>query len=412
MHPLLKSSPAKQMGIRRAGIEETNILIVGAGIAGLYTAYLLSGRDPTAKIVILEKADSEGGRMCTLAIGGPSVVTGAGIGRQSKDRLLQTLVKELGVVATPFPVTFQYMDKPVSLRAQIKRLRNALRDNPERAHHMTFEAFAKPIVTDYPEFVRTMGFTDFEKASAAETIRHYGLEDAIGGWTGLRISWDAVIRALLHILRQRGVRIQTRTEVYSIHSDPNRVECLYRGKRRQTWQFKDSLICATSVGALHHWFPSVYTHLRAQPFMRIYAQFSKDTRAIIAAAVPTQTIVSGPLQKLSPMNPDKAIYMIAYADNHNATVLHEIIRKADSITVLENMVETALGLSESVSILKTRYVFWKEGTHYYTPGFVRDSRMQNPLPHVYVVGEAVSVHQGWVEGALESVRAIENLLMK
>jgi monoamine oxidase len=53
------------------------------------------------------------------------------------------------------------------------------------------------------------------------------------------------------------------------------------------------------------------------------------------------------------------------------------------------------------------------GTHYYEPlggdfknrsEFIRQA--QNPEKGMIVVGEMVSRHQGWVEGALESVDAV------
>jgi hypothetical protein len=56
--------------------------------------------------------------------------------------------------------------------------------------------------------------------------------------------------------------------------------------------------------------------------------------------------------------------------------------------------------------------YWEIGTHYYEPlpeefedreDFIK--KAQHPLKNVLVVGEMVSLNQGWVEGALESVEA-------
>ena len=47
-------------------IENTyDIIILGGGIAGLYSAYKLSKRSPTTKILILEKENVLGGRVKT-----------------------------------------------------------------------------------------------------------------------------------------------------------------------------------------------------------------------------------------------------------------------------------------------------------------------------------------------------------
>jgi hypothetical protein len=77
--------------------------------------------------------------------------------------------------------------------------------------------------------------------------------------------------------------------------------------------------------------------------------------------------------------------------------------------------EIAFGIeSGSLSLLDMKGFFWPIGTHYYSPlnGNNRDriefiKMAQRPMDHVFVIGEMVSLNQGWVEGALESV---ENIL--
>lgn len=60
--------------------------------------------------------------------------------------------------------------------------------------------------------------------------------------------------------------------------------------------------------------------------------------------------------------------------------------------------------------------FWEIGTHFYEP-FDKISRptfikkIQHPCKNIWVVGEAVSRNQGWVEGALESVESIQRVGM-
>jgi monoamine oxidase len=57
--------------------------------------------------------------------------------------------------------------------------------------------------------------------------------------------------------------------------------------------------------------------------------------------------------------------------------------------------------------------YWDVGTHYYSPmkGAFKNrndfcKHLQRPKNDILVVGEAVSMKQGWVEGALESVENI------
>jgi protoporphyrinogen oxidase len=55
------------------------IIIIGAGIAGLYAAYKFKTLNPKNKITILEQ-NCIGGRMGSKLFEGTEVVTGAGVG--------------------------------------------------------------------------------------------------------------------------------------------------------------------------------------------------------------------------------------------------------------------------------------------------------------------------------------------
>lgn len=47
-----------------------NVIVVGAGVAGLYTAHLLLRAKPGIKIVVLEASSRIGGRILTVPAGG------------------------------------------------------------------------------------------------------------------------------------------------------------------------------------------------------------------------------------------------------------------------------------------------------------------------------------------------------
>jgi len=71
-----------------------DIIIVGSGIAGLYSAYNILKMKPRIKLLILE-ADKKawfGGRTGNVDFYGSSVPKGAGVGRKNKDYLLIDLL--------------------------------------------------------------------------------------------------------------------------------------------------------------------------------------------------------------------------------------------------------------------------------------------------------------------------------
>jgi hypothetical protein len=128
------------------------------------------------------------------------------------------------------------------------------------------------------------------------------------------------------------------------------------------------------------------------------------------------TIVPGPLQKIIPMNAEKGVYMIAYSDNENAVVLKNHLKNTlENRNLYEKLIEESLGMPMgTLKILAIKDFYWPVGTHYYGPlrGFKSREefveKVQHPMDGMLVVGEAVSTYQGWVEGALESVKPVLN----
>ena len=81
----------------------------------------------------------------------------------------------------------------------------------------------------------------------------------------------------------------------------------------------------------------------------------------------------------------------------------------------EILLERSLGIPEnSLHITAIKSYYWPIGTHYYGPlkGFKTRKAFlqaaQHPMDNMLVVGEAVSMNQGWTEGALESVHSVLN----
>ena len=52
--------------------------------------------------------------------------------------------------------------------------------------------------------------------------------------------------------------------------------------------------------------------------------------------------------------------------------------------------------------------FWDIGTHYFAPTKKKVNQM--PYNNIFIIGEMISEHQGWTEGALDSVEKIKKYL--
>ena len=73
-----------------------DIIIIGSGMAGLFSAYNIKKISPDTSFLILEKYKKQwiGGRASNEMFYGTQVVTGAGIGRKNKDKLLIQLLEQ------------------------------------------------------------------------------------------------------------------------------------------------------------------------------------------------------------------------------------------------------------------------------------------------------------------------------
>jgi len=384
----------------------TDIIIVGAGISGLYCAYRLKKRDPSVRFLILEK-ERVGGRMGSVLFQGVPVAIGAGVGRKKKDKLLQELLRELDIPTTEFVSRFHYLETDVRKKLQTSWKR--LLESPEQTS-VSFREYATNILgeEEYKSFVFGTGYSDYENADAFETLFHYGMEDNWKEWIGIHVPWNLLLLRLIekvgkkHIIIDPVISFTASVNTFAV----NTATATYTCKK---------IVFATTIRAVRKLLPHpIYHEIMSQPFLRVYAKFSRSSLPLLEAAIPTTTIV-GVLQKVIPINKEKGVYMIVYNDNVHATFLRG--RQKDTA---ENRIYFSRILAKifslplnSLTILSLKAFFWSEGTHYYKPltNYIsRDHFIQSaqaPQEGIFVIGEAVSRKQGWTEGALESVKQIE-----
>ena len=392
-----------------------DIIIIGSGIAGLYSAYKIKQFNPALSVLILEKNKKQwiGGRTSNEPFYGTQVVTGAGIVRKNKDHLLVKLIKELNIPYHEFISSHHYITqfKPININETMRSLKKEEATNKT----MTFKQLAIKYlgVKKYKQFIVTSGYSDYEKEDAHDTLYNYGMDDNAGNLTCLSISWKELVAKLVDQIGSENIKAQQKViKINKISEDQPDFEI----ETQKGVMYKcNKIIIATTISSLLHLLPSkssIYKQIHAQPFLRLYAKFSKSSAEIMKEYVKGYTIVEGPLQKIIPMDPDKGVYMIAYSDNASAIALKDHLENTlENRKYFEELLEQTVGIAEGSLIINALLDFyWDEGTHYYEPlkgpyktrtAFINAA--QHPDKNILVVGEVVSKHQGWVEGALESV---------
>lgn len=394
-----------------------NIVIIGSGIAGLYSAYTIKKNYPSVSFIILEKHPKKyaGGRIGNDTFYGTEVVRGAGIGRKDKDVVFQQLLSELHIPIHTFQLSCNYaptVDNVINIDTTMKLLKTEFLKNRISYTNLTFSQFAKKVLglKLYAQFVETTGYRDYEKADIWQTLTDYGMDDNKFQSTGFKVDWNELTKRLMEeigpehfIFSQNVVRISIDTNNQYIVETCSKTSTNYYNCH--------TVIVATTIDTLRTLFPkhSIYSQIEGQPFIRIYGKFTKQSAIIMQQHVSKMTIVSGILQKIIPINPIKGVYMIAYSDNQNAKELFSLHNNRQELC---RLLEKALDLeTNELDLIAIKSYYWHIGTHYYKP-LVHTTRKkfidiaQHPATNIFVVGEVVSRNQGWVEGALQSVNDV------
>jgi hypothetical protein len=417
-----------------------DIIIIGSGIAGLYSALNIKQMSPDTSFMVLEKYKKKwiGGRLNNEEFYGTTVVTGAGIGRKGKDYLLVELLDKLNIKYSEFQITMNYAmpnsaQIPDSIHSIIKQLRSEYKRQKKPV--TTFKHFAKSYLgeRDYNHFIATLGYTDYENEDVYQTLYKYGMEDNDAGWTALNIPWRQLIQKMVHVIGSQhvrsgnnvvSIRLVNKVENKVVNKVVNKVENKVVNKVEDCFEITTEkgvvytcgkVILATTISSIHKLLPQykIYNHIKSQPFLRLYAKFPKQSADIMKQLVPTYTVVSGPLQKIIPMSLEKGVYMIAYSDNKSAELLKDHLKNtATNRQFFCDLLEHTLNIpNKTLKITALLDFYWPVGTHYYTP--IEPSRrtefihaIQHPQPNMLVVGEVVAANQGWTEGALESVQCV------
>jgi protoporphyrinogen oxidase len=392
-----------------------DICIVGGGISGLYAAYRYKKQNPRKSFILLEKSAYIGGRVRTKSFGGTKVVQGAGVGRFFKDDTLFRLADELKVPTHVYDMNVNYdkhtlqLHKNNSLSSMIK----TLEDNVETiTTPMTFSKYATNVlgVQAYHSFVKMVGYSDFENTDAYYAVKHYGFDDVYNHNKNKKffLDWDLLLERIIQFIGRSNIVLGA--HVTEVNEREKRVRFVANGEDSiRTVVANERIVLAVPMPSLQKLVPKemrpLYSHVNGQPFLYVYAKLSKDST--LQTYVPSYSVVHSPLQKVIPIDAAKGVFMIAYLDNKNTDMVRTRAQALD-IAFFEKEL-TKIFPKATVHIEKLWKKHWTVGTHYFSPFYPKYtvhqllSRLQHPHPNVTVVGEAVSVHQGWVEGALQSV---------
>jgi hypothetical protein len=382
-------------------------MILGGGIAGLYSTYQLLKQNPDRRLILIEK-NNWGGRIHTYKDEFMEVEAG-GARFSNNHVLLLKLIEELHLTKKIIPISSdsQYAEgSSYNLKYILGKI--IAFSKIDLLHDLTklsFINYAKLIVSsEEVQFIEdSFGFyTELVTMNAKDAIHlFFQLND---DFYVLKGGLSQVIDKLLkHIRLCPNVELK-HEEVLSIRRNKNDYSILTN---------KSEYITSLCICTLpHHVIEqmSFFRPLRpllkyivGAPLCRIYCYFDKSW----FKHLPKMTTKS-PLRMILPYSNKVVMF---YMDNKYAMYWNDIYHKHGIYGVnkaIQYHVKDVLNID--IKPTKTKFFYWDYGVGYWGVGANSQqiaAQLQNPFPNFYICGENYSgQYQQWVEGALETSQQI------
>lgn len=398
---------------------DCDILIVGAGLAGLYCAREILKHNPNKSVIVCEKYKKVGGRAVTFHKDGHQWEIGAGRISDSHTMVLG-LIKEYGLHTVPIQSGLNYRE-------------NGLTEYEENRFEPAIDVFLAPLQmlphnilgthTLKEVLVSVYGAAETQKwmdrfpyhaevvvMRADMALREFFNEmKSHEGYSVCKEGLSALAEAMVADIQERGGVVQTEYELIDVHKGHAE---FYSGSwkdgpaRPKTSISAKKIVLALHASALRK-LPSLrgwppLKRVTMSPLMRIYAVFPKGKKVWFKGL--TRVVTTSPIRYFLPMNEDTGTAMVSYTDN----VFAKHYMKMEGKTLEKEVMKDLRELFPERDIPDPTFFKahpWTDGVSYWLPGHYRPADVTvaalNPGPGLYVCGESFSLRQGWMEGALE-----------
>ena len=165
-----------------------------------------------------------------------------------------------------------------------------------------------------------------------------------------------------------------------------------------------------------HEHTTLFKSVSANNYMRVYAVYPVHQGKTWFHDI-ERVVTALPIRQVIPIDKNRGLIQIAYCDSRFATLLNNANINGKLYTIIENSLRQIFPHKQipPPSYIKAHY--WSAGTHWWLPHVnsktaSRQIIQPDSTKALFVVGEAYSLHQGWIEGALQTCDAVISKLEK
>jgi len=407
-----------------------DFVVLGGGIAGLYTVYQIIKREPKSRILLLEKANNLGGRIHTYCVDQTQCLE-AGAGRfTSKHHRLIELIRELGLSNKMVEISShsdfvssnpQFSSMKISKEELIQRVvKHSNRESAEYLQSLSLLDYAKTILSEteieflkasfgyYTELVVMNAYDGLHLISfhLSENNKYFALSSGL----------SQIVEKLEQMFsKHSNIDILKKRSVKSIVFDSDRELFEIFIDERKTPFVSQKVICSLPKQVLEK--IDIFRPIRpllkkiiCAPLCRIYSKYpiNKETGEPWFSKL-SKITTDNHLRMVIPINNKTGWIMISYTDNKYSEYwnrLYETHGKSGVDQKTHDLIKKTLHI-DIPKPEKTFVFHWGCGVGYW--GINVDSRrtsesIMKPFSNdLYICGEHFSSkNQQWIEGALET----------
>jgi len=401
-----------------------DLTVVGGGISGLYAIYkYLKTTQKNTKILLLEQSSRLGGRIYTIKNKSQLYESG-GARFSNQHHLLMELIKEFKLDDKLFPLNSEKVqiltnnpNKQTKITDQLdttlEKIIRLIKKNKLSDEYLLSKTFydvvheispnlCKQFVSMYPYYseVFVMNARDALislKRDFTSDIQYYVLQGGL----------EQVVKKLVNYIKKYDVDIHLESSLSNIYKSESESEFELETQDLKKYKTKQLILAIPPKNLLQipfikeHRLKSLINLVTQQPLFRIYAKYKKSW-------IPHHIITDSLLNYIIPYN-NNGLIMISYTDGPKTQEWYNYYLESEDklIEVLHNKLKEIL---PNLEIPELEWIdvkaYWDIGCHYWKPRKTYidpnqlENKIRNPMENMWIIGEAFSNYQAWVEGAL------------
>ena len=414
-------------------------IICGAGIAGLYSAVMLHEKYnvPADKILVLEKSYRVGGKVHTLEkdIDLPDgkkehIIYECGAGRFKKEHtLLMELIQRYDLkdkmIKLPSQKNFKivYNTGPINVKSNIFiSMLNSLFSvsfDDFKLRSITFRSLMEEVVGFEKTrlFIENFGYnSEISNVNAYDGLRIFKTDfNQYSEYYVLAGGLEQITKKMAEECKNKGIQIILNTKITNFNFNNNQfiVNSLNFDQENKNY-ISDKLILAfdkrylKSLDALNP-ISNLIDSVNICSLTRIYAVFPKNTKTgkVWFSGIP-KTTTNLPIRQVIPINEEQGLIMISYSDDYFAKQWQQYFLDGQLEKMILRYVRRMFPDKDIPKPLFLQKLFWVNGTHLWkvnTNSQEVYNRIMKPFDYpLFICGEAYSMNQGWIEGALDTAK--------